>query len=169
MPFKDKLKEARTLSGFTQLMLADRIGVSKQTVTKYETGVREPDLLMLDKLADALGVDVDYLLDRPKKKSAPSAAEADWTRDENQVNVILLSMPLEAKVRAVQFYLASKSAKNALDADAMMSAARLLDEASGESLPKIELSDLADARVGRDVEENQHMRSRDDTREKRSH
>ena len=36
--FKDNLIELRKLNGMSQEELADRIGVSRQTVSKYETG-----------------------------------------------------------------------------------------------------------------------------------
>ena len=80
-----------------------------------------------------------------------------------------MSMPLEAKVRAVQFYIASRQATNAIDADIMLTAARLLDGASGESLPKIELSEATDARVGRDIESSRLQHIEDGNQEMRTH
>lgn len=41
MDFKDKLKELRKQSNLSQEELAERIGVSRQAITKWETGVSQ--------------------------------------------------------------------------------------------------------------------------------
>ena len=53
------LREKRTL---TQKELADKIGVSHKTVSKWETGKGLPDITLLEPLAGALGVSVSELL-----------------------------------------------------------------------------------------------------------
>lgn len=40
------------------------MGVTSQTISAYELGTRQPDHVMLSRLADLYGVDVDYLLGR---------------------------------------------------------------------------------------------------------
>lgn len=47
----------------TQEALAQKCGISRQRVTNYEIGIREPDLKTLKKLATALDVTVDKLLE----------------------------------------------------------------------------------------------------------
>ena len=42
--FKDNLVSARKMHGFSQDELAEKIGVSRQTLSKYETGVSLPDM-----------------------------------------------------------------------------------------------------------------------------
>ena len=49
-------------SGLTQKELADKIGVSDKTVSKWETGKGLPDITLLEPLAGALGVSVSELL-----------------------------------------------------------------------------------------------------------
>ncbi len=39
MDFSDRLKEIRKNAGLSQEQLAEKIGVSRQAVTKWETGV----------------------------------------------------------------------------------------------------------------------------------
>lgn len=48
--------------GLSQEELAQRSGVSRQSVTKWETGQSAPDVDRLVQLADLLGVSLDYLL-----------------------------------------------------------------------------------------------------------
>lgn len=52
----------RKRSGLTQGALADALGLSKQAISNYETGEREPDLMTLVNLSNLLGVTTDELL-----------------------------------------------------------------------------------------------------------
>ena len=47
MEFRDKLQKLRKENGLTQEMLAERINVSSQTVSKWEKGLSVPDAEML--------------------------------------------------------------------------------------------------------------------------
>lgn len=60
--FANKLKELRKQSGLTQKQLADKIGVTTQTVSYYENQYRIPSPEMLIKLAQIFNVSADYLL-----------------------------------------------------------------------------------------------------------
>ena len=54
-----QLRESRKL---TQAELADRIGVSSKTVSKWETAKGLPDISLLQPLAEALGISVIELM-----------------------------------------------------------------------------------------------------------
>lgn len=56
------LKTLRMQSGISQKQLADVIGVSQQSINKYENHSVEPDIDTLIALADFFGVSVDYLV-----------------------------------------------------------------------------------------------------------
>lgn len=60
----------------SQLDLADALGVSRQAVSKWETGESNPDVTKLPQMAALFGVTTDYLLsDEPVEKNAePSEA-----------------------------------------------------------------------------------------------
>ena len=62
MTFGERIKEYRKNIGFTQSKLAERLGISEQSVSKWETGVTMPDITMLVPLSSVLGVSVDSLL-----------------------------------------------------------------------------------------------------------
>ena len=53
---------ARTKTGFTQKELADKIGVSDKTISKWETGKSLPDISYYEALCDALNIKVNELL-----------------------------------------------------------------------------------------------------------
>ena len=67
--FAENLVEMRKLHNLSQEELAEKIGVSRQTLSKYETGESLPDIEKCKMLADLFGVTVDDLI-RYKKSEA---------------------------------------------------------------------------------------------------
>lgn len=63
--FGARLRMVRQLLGLTQAELAEKIGMSKQAITLYETGRREASYKSLVALSRALNVTTDWLLDAP--------------------------------------------------------------------------------------------------------
>lgn len=59
-----KLKEIRTEKKIKQSDVAAFLGCARTTYTQYETGVSEPDINTINKLADFFGVSVEFLLGR---------------------------------------------------------------------------------------------------------
>lgn len=73
----EKIQCARRRAGLSQEQLAEQLGISRQAVSKWETGEAMPDATKLAPLASALGVSIDWLLseDEPQFASEP---EEDW-------------------------------------------------------------------------------------------
>lgn len=67
--FKDNLVALRKIYGYSQDELADKIGVSRQTLSKYETGESLPDIEKTMAIADEFGVTIDDLVNYDKKQS----------------------------------------------------------------------------------------------------
>ncbi len=63
MTLADKLKEARKNAGLTQLELAEKLCVSRQAITKWESGKGIPDVDNLKMISKVLNVSIDFLLD----------------------------------------------------------------------------------------------------------
>lgn len=61
------LKKLRKEKEMTQEQLAERLGVSNRTVSRWETGSNIPDLDVLIELADLYGVDIRELIDGERK------------------------------------------------------------------------------------------------------
>lgn len=57
----NRLKEVRKKKGLSLQQVADAVGLGNNTISRYETGKREPRLEMWQKLADIYGVSVPYL------------------------------------------------------------------------------------------------------------
>lgn len=62
MSFSDNLIELRKFHNFSQEELAERMGISRQTLSKYETGESLPDIEKCKLLADVFGVSIDDLI-----------------------------------------------------------------------------------------------------------
>lgn len=62
MSFADNLIELRKYHDYSQEELAELIGVSRQTLSKYETGESLPDIEKCKLLADVFSVTVDDLI-----------------------------------------------------------------------------------------------------------
>ena len=61
MDFKDSLQALRREKGLSQEQLAEMLGISRQAISKWETGDAMPDLPKLLKLSEALNVSLDTL------------------------------------------------------------------------------------------------------------
>ena len=59
-----RLKELRKKKGLSQLRLATELNTTQNTISRYETGEREPGIDELVKIADYFNVSVDYLIGR---------------------------------------------------------------------------------------------------------
>lgn len=59
-----RLKEIRKSKGISQLRLAIELNTNQNTISRYETGEREPGINELIKIADYFNVSLDYLLER---------------------------------------------------------------------------------------------------------
>lgn len=69
MELGKKIKQLRYRCGLTQEQLAERLGISPQSVSKWETAVTMPDISLLPALAEELGVSIDELFDlSPEQK-----------------------------------------------------------------------------------------------------
>ncbi len=60
--FSKRLKELRKNAGLTQQELGSKVGVTKVSICCYENGTRIPTLDTLIDIANALGVELSYLL-----------------------------------------------------------------------------------------------------------
>lgn len=66
--FNENLKKVRKSKGLTQKALAEKLGVALSTVAMWETGSRQPDYQMLNKIAEFFGVSFDDLLEDKSEK-----------------------------------------------------------------------------------------------------
>ena len=78
MKLPEKILYCRKRAGLSQEALAERLGVSRQAVSKWETGEALPETGKLAALAAELGVSVDWLLSEAEPEES-QARSGDWT------------------------------------------------------------------------------------------
>ncbi len=76
MEFSEKLVLLRRMRGMTQTDMADLLGVTRQSVYKWESGVSYPEAMTLLAMREVFGISLDALLDpayeiRPARDPAP--------------------------------------------------------------------------------------------------
>lgn len=76
MKLSEKIYYCRKKAGKSQEELAELLGVSRQAVSKWETGDAEPEIGKLRLLSETFGVSVDWLLSEEEPQGAPESAQA---------------------------------------------------------------------------------------------
>lgn len=76
MEFHVNLRNYREAAGLTQLQVAERLGITKSTYCNYESGKREPDVAKIKKIAKALGISADALLETGYSEKSSAALSA---------------------------------------------------------------------------------------------
>ena len=79
------LKQLRIEKGISQQQLADKIGVSQQSVNKYENHNVEPDIDTLVRIADIFNTSVDYLIGHTDiKRKIEKTSSCDLNNEEKE-------------------------------------------------------------------------------------
>ncbi len=76
----EKIAEARKKANISQAQLAERISISPQAVGKWERGESMPDIITFSRLAEILGVDLNYFSDNfpsIEKETAPKTIKKE--------------------------------------------------------------------------------------------
>ena len=69
--FKDNLISLRKMRGMSQEELAERIGITRQTLSKYETGESLPDIEKSKAIADVFDIPLDELVNTDDRMLLP--------------------------------------------------------------------------------------------------
>lgn len=97
MTIGERIKTARSNAGLTQRALAEKSGIATGTVQQYELGKRQPRIEQLQKIADALEVDINYLVhgktlqkyEQAMIEELRLAAEANKTGDDRKLKAFI--------------------------------------------------------------------------------
>ncbi len=108
MVFSEKLQILRKNKGYTQETLADKLGVSRQAVAKWESGQIYPDISNLIQISYLMSVSVDYLV-KDQDCAVNIKSQSDTDLDE------LIAFRLEANINTYAAF------KNEVDATRLTS------------------------------------------------
>lgn len=75
MILADKIIDLRKKNGWSQEELAEQLSVSRQSVSKWESGMSVPDLNKIIAMSELFGVSTDYLLKDELEAPTPSETE----------------------------------------------------------------------------------------------
>lgn len=73
--FHGRIKKLRKQRGYTAQYVADKIGVARNSLSQYESGIRLPNLEIVASLAAVLNTSTDYLL---LLTNDPAPKDPDW-------------------------------------------------------------------------------------------
>jgi len=90
MKLNEKIVYCRKRAGLSQEALAEKIGVSRQAVSKWETGDAEPEINKLKMLCTAFGVSADWLLseEEPQAEYTYNKEPAAEPKQNNRVDSV---------------------------------------------------------------------------------
>lgn len=100
--FDERLKSLRKKCGYTQVSLAETLGVSKGTVAMWETGKRTPDFETLIRLSDLFDVRTDYILGKSNDSSSAKLSDDDieqlerWDLESVYTDLMKLYLSLDS-------------------------------------------------------------------------
>ncbi|MBR5313323.1 MAG: helix-turn-helix transcriptional regulator [Clostridia bacterium] len=77
MSIAENIAGYRKLCGLTQEQLGERLGVTNQAVSKWESAASHPDILLLPKIAEVLGITLEELYGIEKPYPAEERVTAD--------------------------------------------------------------------------------------------
>ena len=118
MLFGDKLKQLRLAANMTQEQLAEKCGMKKQNISRYENSDREPNIRTAKKMADALGVSLEELIVEPNPSVQPdglSSDEINLIDDYRQLSSQGKEYIRQTMVMAVQTYAGKNNALSDLE------------------------------------------------------
>jgi transcriptional regulator with XRE-family HTH domain len=93
--FGQFIAEMRKEKNWTQLELAEKMGVTDKAVSKWERDLSFPDVASLPRLAEVFGVSIDQLMQIRSK----AAKENEWSEKASKiVGLILIAIPLAMSV-----------------------------------------------------------------------
>lgn len=87
-----RIRFARKLASLTQAQLAQRVGISTQQIQKYENGLNRMYAHRLMVIAEALGQDISYFLDKGTLKKPALASLPDLTSVLSQQEQVFLDL-----------------------------------------------------------------------------
>lgn len=97
MDMAERLQELRKKANYSQEQIADMLGISRQAVSKWESGQGKPEIDNIIKLTDIYDVSSDYiLLGKEDKKAIAQPAETENSKSKKTADSIILILAAAA-------------------------------------------------------------------------
>lgn len=97
MILADKIINLRKKNGWSQEELAEKLGVTRQSISKYEGAQSIPDLDKILKLSEIFGVTTDYLIkdELEEEEYVPSQMQENESESDRSVHKVTMEMANE--------------------------------------------------------------------------
>ena len=112
MILADKIIKLRKKMGWSQEELAERMNVSRQAVSKWESAQSTPDLERILQLSALFGVSTDYLLkDEIETEEFTEVADSNARRVSIRTRLWQAAAARRAALRSPPFYVSSRPSR----------------------------------------------------------
>lgn len=95
MTFGQKIKHLRTKANLTQKELAEKMNVTFQTISKWESDTNEPDIESIRRLSNILGCSIEYLFSEEEEEEKVQPKEEEKTEEKAKEEEILPAPAVE--------------------------------------------------------------------------
>lgn len=99
MTFQERLITLRKQQGLSQEQLGYELGVTRQTVSKWELGVTTPEMDKLIQLSDFFHISIDELVGHTSPEPASKAPETDYAQTAREIHYVPYHWHYEYKSR----------------------------------------------------------------------
>lgn len=116
MELKDKLAELRNKKGLSQIAAAEALNVSRQAISRWETGASAPSTENLIELSRLYGVSMDELVNGGEsgraENDAESAAAASPRRTSRRLRLAVIALALAVLAAIIGAYILGRGEKD---------------------------------------------------------
>lgn len=119
----NRIKLLRKSRGFSQVRMADILGVTRSAVSMWEIDQSQPDGEMLVRIANLFGVSTDYLLGRDAQTEKPAISDG-LTDDERELLRLYRTLNAEGQEIAMDHMVFLVDSGKYIKSDAAVMAAK---------------------------------------------
>ena len=116
MELKDKLAELRNKKGLSQIAAAEALNVSRQAISRWETGASAPSTENLIELSRLYGVSMDELVNGGEsgraENEAESAASASPRRTSRRLRLAVIALALAVLAAIIGAYMLGRGERD---------------------------------------------------------
>ncbi len=103
--FGNRLKTLREQQGIKQGQFADMIGISRQSMSNYESGKHSPDVDVIIKMAHALNCSTDYLMGLTEHSN--SSKQIEFDESISKLAEMLFSIPEPVRIHWLDIFVST--------------------------------------------------------------
>ena len=97
-----RIAELRKEKHYSQLKLANMLGISQKTVSGYETGVSNPSIDLLIEMSEIFDTSIDYIVENSNiKDPINKVMEGEFSKEDKEMMVMFKRLSYPKKLRVL--------------------------------------------------------------------